>query len=75
MSAECKRLNDGTCPTCTCTGDACALGFAEAFDYRCLNGHIFASPAAPHGGPWATLVCPTCGATSLRHFTEDGDRG
>jgi hypothetical protein len=36
---------------------------AVMYDYMCLNGHPFASPAAPHGGPWSTLVCPTCGAT------------
>ena len=43
---------------------------SEPYDYRCLNGHVFASPAAPHGGPWATLVCPRCGATSTRHLPD-----
>lgn len=38
----------------------------ELNDYRCLSGHVFAAPNAEHGGPWATLVCPTCGATASR---------
>jgi hypothetical protein len=27
VSAECRHLNDGTGPTCSCSGKACALGF------------------------------------------------
>ena len=42
-------------------------------DYRCLNGHVFAAPDADHGGPWSTLPCPVCGATGLRHFSEDDE--
>jgi hypothetical protein len=44
-------------------------------DYRCENGHIFAAPGAEHGGPWSTLVCPTCGSTAVLFAagTEDRD--
>lgn len=44
-------------------------------DYRCLNGHVFAAPNAPHGGPWSTLVCPVCGATAALFDVPDGQFG
>lgn len=37
-------------------------------DYRCNSGHVFAAPNAEHGGPWATLICPDCGATATVEY-------
>lgn len=52
-AGECEH--DGECP---------CKQFGTMNDYTCPNGHVFAAPNAPHGGPWSTLVCSECGSTA-----------